>query len=251
MASKIAQAAEKSETRKSKLRPHEYVLYTLLIFIFVFAGVWCIVKLLRAKKRTEAVGALIELGCRITYDYEWDSAGKFINNAQPPAPEWLRNLLGVDFFSNVTEIWMDKDTKIPDAELVNLEGLTQLADLELPDVDITDAGLEHIKGLTNLKTLVLRENKITDAGLMCLKNLTNLNYLVLSGPEITDAGLGAPQKSCTTRNPGILGLPYYRCRDGSSQRIDETQDAAPISGPNNRCRDGIHKRLPVTGIARS
>ena len=39
---------------------------------------------------------------------------------------------------------------------------------------VTDAGLEHLKGLTDLQTLELLHTKVTDAGLEHLEGLTRL-----------------------------------------------------------------------------
>ena len=63
---------------------------------------------------------------------------------------------------------------------------------------ITDAGLVHLKGLTNLQDLKLGGTKITDAGLVHLKGLTNLQELHLSDTQVTDAGLAAMQQTLPT-----------------------------------------------------
>ena len=80
-------------------------------------------------------------------------------------------------------------TKVTDADLVHLKGLTNLQSLRLGDTQVTDAGLVHLKGLTKLQTLHLRHTEITDAGLVHLKELTELRELSLVGTKITDAGL--------------------------------------------------------------
>lgn len=57
-----------------------------------------------------------------------------------------------------------KATKITDAGLVHLKGLTKLQSLELDDTKITDSGLLHLKGLTNLRVLKLKGTRVTRAG---------------------------------------------------------------------------------------
>ena len=47
------------------------------------------------------------------------------------------------------------DTKVGDAGLEHLKGLTQLQDLSLGGTKVSDAGLEHLKGLTQLQWLDL------------------------------------------------------------------------------------------------
>ena len=63
------------------------------------------------------------------------------------------------------------DTKITDAGLVHLKGLTELQSLSMGGVgsQITDAGLVHLKGLSSLQTLDLRFTQITDQGIADLK----------------------------------------------------------------------------------
>ena len=91
-------------------------------------------------------------------------------------------------------LWLDLTycTKITDAGLVHLKGLTNLEWLNLKLCrQITDAGLAHLKGLTKLTLLNLAGcDQITDAGLVHLKGLTTLKGLSLSCcRQITDAGL--------------------------------------------------------------
>ncbi|MCY2995297.1 MAG: hypothetical protein NTY19_46660 [Planctomycetota bacterium] len=62
-------------------------------------------------------------------------------------------------------------TKVTDAGLIHLEGLTQLQTLNLGSTSITDAGLAHLKGLTKLQELDLSSTKVTDAGVAELKKV--------------------------------------------------------------------------------
>ncbi len=81
-------------------------------------------------------------------------------------------------------------TKVTDADLVHLDGLTQLKSLDLSQTKVTDAGLLHLKGLPHLLDLKLDLTpKITDAGLVHLKELTELQKLDLWFTNVTDAGL--------------------------------------------------------------
>ena len=67
-----------------------------------------------------------------------------------------------------------RKTKVTDAELVCLKGLTNLEELELERTKVTDAGLEHLQGLTKLQWLGLAGTNVTDAGLEHLQGLTKL-----------------------------------------------------------------------------
>ena len=59
----------------------------------------------------------------------------------------------------------------------------------LHDSKITDAGLMHLKGLTKLQELILYGTKITDAGLVHLKGLAKLQTLSVRGTKIAGARL--------------------------------------------------------------
>jgi Leucine-rich repeat (LRR) protein len=103
-------------------------------------------------------------------------------------PTWLGKLLRDDSLVRVTEVnlfW----ASTTDAELVYLQGLSQLQELWLNSNRVTDAGLVHLQGLRQLKHLSLNNSKVTDAGLVYLQGLTKLQNLVLEQTPITDAGL--------------------------------------------------------------
>ena len=80
--------------------------------------------------------------------------------------------------------------KITVAGLKHIEGLKQLQDLGLWNIQITDAGLRQLcESLPQLKTLRLSSSKVTDAGLEHLQGLNELQTLLLPCPKITSAGL--------------------------------------------------------------
>jgi hypothetical protein len=60
-------------------------------------------------------------------------------------------------------------TRVTDAGLVHLKGMSQLAILNLTNTNVTDAGLVHLEGPTHLSSLWLVETRITDAGLVHLE----------------------------------------------------------------------------------
>ena len=73
-----------------------------------------------------------------------------------------------------------RGSKVTDAGLVHLKGLTNLNFLGISGARVTDSGLVHLKGLTSLHTLSLSYNNVTDAGLVHLNGLTNLQTMWLS-----------------------------------------------------------------------
>ena len=75
----------------------------------------------------------------------------------------------------------------------------EVVEVSIASTKVTDADLVHLKGLTNLQSLVIgsfgSQSQITDAGLVHLKGLTGLQTLFLGGTKITDAGVADLQKA--------------------------------------------------------
>jgi hypothetical protein len=80
-------------------------------------------------------------------------------------------------------------THISDAGLKAVSRLTTLQALLVNETAVSDEGLRHLQALTELRELSLYHTHVTDEGLGYLKGLTNLRDLTLSGPKITDRGL--------------------------------------------------------------
>ncbi len=70
-----------------------------------------------------------------------------------------------------------------------------LGGLNLSGTRVTDAGLEHIKGITSLKGLELNSTHVTDAGLEHLKGMTNLKELILTDTQVTNARVNELKKA--------------------------------------------------------
>jgi len=190
-----------------------------LIVVVLVIGLWFGLIVRPARVQRDAVVAITKAQGSVMYDWEW-SNGKAIPGGKPWAPEWLVDLIGVDYFGHVTEVSYHKrglaliiarverllaeteSASIPRlrgpftltitdgiAMMVPLKSLTELSDLDLSSTDVTDAGLAHLKGLTKLTALDLRDTQVSSAGLKHLEGLTKLTKLQLSNTRLTDAGL--------------------------------------------------------------
>jgi len=82
-----------------------------------------------------------------------------------------------------------RGTKITDATLEVLGGLTTLEALDIGYAQLTDVGLDWLTSLTKLQEIRLGGNKLTDAGLQFLRQLPQLTYLDIAGSQRTDSGL--------------------------------------------------------------
>jgi hypothetical protein len=105
--------------------------------------------------------------------------------------DWLDDARLKEIAGNLKTVWILSlaKTKITDAGLVHLQGMTLLQDLDLSGTAITDAGLKNLQGLTGLTSLNLNRTKITDAGLVHLQGMKQLYSLFLEETAVTDAGL--------------------------------------------------------------
>ena len=86
-------------------------------------------------------------------------------------------------------------TKVTDAGLVHLKGLTNLSRLGLESTQITDAGLTHLGRLPKLHSLNLYGTNLTDAALVHLVGLKKLQVIYLNNTRITDMGLAELKKA--------------------------------------------------------
>ena len=190
----------------------------IVLVLVIGAGMGWIVRSARIQR--EAVAAIVNDRGGVLYDWEW-SNGEFIPGGKLRAPRWIVDLIGIDYFGHVTEVWLTKSSAAPDAVMEQAGSLTRLQRLEVDGSSTGDVGLVHLKELTNLSELDLSGTRITDVGLVHLKGLTKIASLYLSHTQVTDAGL-VHLKGLT--NLSILYLYDTRVTDAG---IDELKQALP------------------------
>jgi len=159
-----------SETPTPIRRPFQFSLRTLLVLVTLCAipCSWVAWEREWARKRREAIVAIRKLGGEVLSDY---------------------------LFADTTHTVFLNNTQATDADLEQLEGLTNLKCLQLDGTQITDAGLKHLGGLKQLYWLHLSKTNITDAGLERLRGLNELRWLFLDGTQVTDDGVKTLQQA--------------------------------------------------------
>ena len=169
---------------KPRRRRFQYSLRTLLIvMLLVGSGLgWFSHKLQQARRQRVAVTGITNLSGVVGFDDE--PANFAAGPPSSPVPQWLRNLLGDDFFRTAVSV-----VAFNDGSLESAKELTELRRLDFVGGPATDAGLAHVRGLTRLHRLNLSDTQITDAGIEHLQGLTQLRELVLRGTRVTDAGV--------------------------------------------------------------
>lgn len=158
----------------------------------------------RVRRQREAVRYILQLGGTVGYEYE----GLFIDEPHgipspklpKPAPVWLINWLGIDFFDEVVSVSLPEKkvdlsklatlSSLRRLDLYNarpkdiapLEKLHELEWLNLNGTAIDD--LSPLQDLTQLKYLYVRQTWVSD--ISPLRKMTQLRSLDVSDTSVTD-----------------------------------------------------------------
>jgi hypothetical protein len=86
-----------------KLRRHLTFSLRTLFILLTASAVWLGVVVNRARQQREAIKAIEALGGTVVYDWELSSPSPadFDPDATPPGPDWLRRLVGDEFFQDL------------------------------------------------------------------------------------------------------------------------------------------------------
>jgi hypothetical protein len=153
--------------------------WSVVALIVALLSVWFVLELRWAKHQREAVEALRQCGVDVVYDYETDLSFSDMKTGQRPeplSPEFLRNLLGIDFFCNVVAIRQSDSRHSKAIDLSHIEVLPHLRGLDLDETNVDDVALIHLRRATRLKGLCLGDTRISDAGLENIEGLTRLRF---------------------------------------------------------------------------
>lgn len=210
---------------KVRARAFQFRLSTLLIFVGGFA-VWPAVVSYHANLQKRAVEVIKASGGEVRYDFEYDrNLDRRTDDPAPPGPDWLRNVIGVDYFASVTCVdFRNAD----DRSLAAVAGLPNLRALVLTgDLNVTDAGLGWLAKNYQLEELRIDGcRNLTDAGLKHLRGLKSLWGLATSGTDITPKGVRELAASIPS-----LESDYFMCRNPLSPSPG-TGHIRPLRPPN-------------------
>jgi hypothetical protein len=135
----------------------------------------------------DAVAAIRKVGGTVVYDWEWTS-GRATLGSEPPWPKWLVQTLGPDAFGNVVAVNLIGHD-FGDVLMTHIGRLHHLESLHLNGRIRTSTGFAQLEKLTALETLALPNHRFSDDDLSHLAGMTKLKQLALIGPQITDKGL--------------------------------------------------------------
>ncbi len=180
---------------RPKRRWAQFSLVGLLTFIAILcAPLGWLGSKLESKRRERAAEAAIQSLGALVIRNDSPIMGFFYEDPEEESgtfrgPEWLKGVLGEDFFAHAVCVYFRSDDRLTDADLVHLEQLPFLKVLNLSCPELTDAGLIHLSRLVLLRDLMIESPHVSDAGLMCLKGMTSLETLDLKGTQVSDHGL--------------------------------------------------------------
>ena len=183
---------------KSRRRWFQVRLRTLLLMV-VGLSVWLAIVNSQANRQRRAVARIKAAGGAVGYDYEIDANfNRRTDNPAPPGPDWLRNVIGVDYFSTVIFVSFPTAT---DQSLAAVTDLPNLRGLELTDdLNLTDAGLACVEHLPQLEVLYIDGcSNLSDAGIKHLRALQNLTTLIALQTSISLDGM----RELTQSNPNL------------------------------------------------
>ncbi len=92
----------------------------IVLVVVIGAGLGWIVR--QARVQRYAVAAIERAGGVVAYDWKW-SEGRSIPRGKPWAPQWLVDLIGVDYFGHVTWVLLPAEA---DAAIEQVGRLTRL-----------------------------------------------------------------------------------------------------------------------------
>ena len=118
-------------------------------------------------------------GGRVCYDYEFASDDRWLPDAEPDSPSWIRKLMDVDFLATVAEV------DVRGSEVSDLSPLTRLPDLQAVNILATNiSDLSPLSTLTKLRVVWIKDTPVQD--LQPLAELTNLERLYLFNTNVSD-----------------------------------------------------------------
>jgi internalin A len=220
-----------------------------MIVVVLVIGGWLGWAVRNARMQREAVDAIQADGGEVIYD--WEGPGPRSNVINKPwwAPQWLVEIVGIDYFGHITSVWISGP--VSDAQLAHIANLRGLESLALISARLTDAGWAGLSGLSSLQSLSLSESAVSDDELLQLGGLNGLVDLDLVGTNITDAGLAHLKalKDLTT-----LSLERTRVTDAGLEHLTGLTNLQDVSLRETRVTDAgvqeLRKAIPKARIIR-
>ena len=163
----------------------QFSLRTLLIFVtlFCFVAGWFGLCLHRAAQQRQTVAELNAAGCQVRFDWFVKADGTNDDDAKPPGAEWLRNLLGSDFFDTAVAVESafkeNRSRHFGDAEIELTSKFPHLQQLTIYESSATAVGVARLAELQQLESLEVFDRRVDDSWIEATSKLTSTSSLKL------------------------------------------------------------------------
>lgn len=176
--------------QKSRHRWLSFSLKSVVILATLFC-IWLGSIASYAHRQARAHARLKSLGGNFAYDYEFTpTLAKLRIADERLSPDWLRKLIGEDFFRSVVIVELTSECDATDDDLKALQAFPDVWEIRLPGLKrVTDEGLQYLAGLHNLRNLNLRSINIEGHGLRYLSSLSKLEKLSIDEIPLIDEDL--------------------------------------------------------------
>ncbi len=162
-------------------------LRTLLLLVTLLC-IWLGVKVNQARRQKEAIAALKSIGLRIDFYHQRRDQGFPDSSAEPPAPTWLRQITGDDFFQRVCSLG-GNNPDFTDDHAAHLSALDHLMYLTIGDSPASDEALAQIGNTSSLEIVHFFNTPVGDCFVGRLAKSQKLSWLVLDNTRVTAEGL--------------------------------------------------------------
>jgi hypothetical protein len=162
----------------------------MVLAVTIFC-VWLGIAANRANRQKHAVEVLKKAGAELYYDFQVDDDGvlKLKTPPPPPGPDWLRNLIGIDYFATVVRVYVGPETNVTDETFAALADLPQLRNLALVNKGVTNSRMARLGNLAGLHMLTITTSSLSDSGWGFLEKLRELKSLRLDRSNASDSAL--------------------------------------------------------------
>jgi hypothetical protein len=211
---------------------------TLMIVVLMFGGGlgWVAHVARLARNQREVVATVTAAGTLAFYDCEYVD-GEIDWEAKPPAPQWLLDRVGVDYFYNLVYVWFEGN--VTDEFLDRVSHLNRLEELDLRGSTLTDGHWKIIKALPNLRALSLVRVPLTD--------IDAAQFAYDDGRRA-----GAPRDVELPRSAGPLRVrPNHRCRAFAFDRADGPDEAAASAPIHDKRAARLREGFEPSSVAGS
>ena len=177
----------------------QFTIRTLLLGVLGLC-VWLAGKGRSMHFEREGRASVTSIAGDVLYDYQVEKDGTLKETAQLSVPEWMRQLLGEEFFSYTAVVFVEE---IEDKHLASIGRLPKLKGLFVSRSVISSEGICSLANASCLRAIHLDRCKTNEATIAALAMVPHLENFSMKHCTITD---NAVETICRNKGLRTLGL---------------------------------------------